>query len=163
MAKPPPVPFNDNEWYHNQRTAITRHLKDAGKAPLDGSCRFKLLFPPDEKIQGSTAMVLDLVTDNVRPAEAKGRLLRTTMRPYKEYTPSPEAAAAWQAFKGYYSEHHVLMDGDDEHAEELKKRLIAVVRSGFKWFSGQSNQWVRLGMTTAMQCSKALVTRCASS
>ena len=120
-------------------------MKDADRAPLDGNCRFKLLFPPDAKIQGSVAMVLDLVTDKVRPAEARDRLLRTTRRPYKEYAPCPEAAAAWQAFKGYYSEHHVLMDGDDEHAEELKKKLIVVLQSDFKWFPGQGKQWVQIG------------------
>ena len=84
MAKPPPAPFNENEWFGNQRRAITLHVKDADRAPLDGNCRFKLLFPPDTKIQGSVAMVLDLVADKVRPAEARDRLLRTTMRPYKE-------------------------------------------------------------------------------
>jgi len=52
---------------------------------------------------------------------------------------------AWQAFKEYYSEHHVLMDGDDEHAVALKQRLIVVLQSDFKWFAGQATQWVQIG------------------
>ena len=66
------------------------------------------------------------------------------MHPYKEYNPSPAAEMAWQSFKEYYSEHHILMDGDDEHAEELQKRLIALLRTDFQWFNGQAAQWVQI-------------------
>ena len=51
--------------------------------------------------------------------------------PYKEYTPKPEADAAWQNFKDYYWEHHSLMNGDDEHVEDLSDRFILALRSDF--------------------------------
>ena len=73
IAKPPPVPFNENEWFGNHRTAIIRHLKDADRAPLDGSCRFKLLFPPDSNLQvTSTAYIFGIRSPRHVPVRADG-------------------------------------------------------------------------------------------
>ena len=141
-----PSPFNDDGWHLKIREAIYKNVQPASSSPLDGDCRFKLLFPPDKKAN-KPAMVYNFRENTMKLAEPNDRLLLAVKRPFQEFTPSEKAAKMLDDFLAKYKEWHIsgtgLIDNDEDDAAECRKLLLDVLRCGeFPWLTGQAKQWI---------------------